>query len=57
MVSPLKIVRDKPLKAGIQITYDANDRLSSFPGQKEIRKLATLELQNQKGNAGKGKWR
>lgn len=53
----LRIIRDQPVKAGEEIVYDAGDRLSSFPGQKEVRRIATPEQQKQRGNAGKGKWR
>lgn len=41
----LRIVRDKPVKPGEQIARDANDSLSSFPGQKDIRRIATPEQQ------------
>jgi len=53
---PLRIVRVKPAKPGEQIARDANDALSSFPRQKELRRIATPELQNQKRNKGKSKW-
>jgi len=52
----LKIVKDKPLKAGKQITRDANDSLSSFPDAKTERREPTLEQKNQRGTTGKGKW-
>jgi len=53
----LRLIRDDPVKTAKETVYDAGDRLSSFPGQKEIRRIATPEQQKQRGNAGKGKWR
>ena len=57
-MASLKIVKDKPTEIKEQPVFrDANDVLSSFPGQKDIRKTASPEQQNRRDNAGKGKWR
>jgi len=48
----LRIIRTQPVKAGKEIVYDADDRLSSFPGQKGVRRIATPEQQKQRGSGG-----
>ena len=48
MVSPLKLVRDKPSPRGKQVARDANDVLSSFPEAKENRREPTPEEQNKR---------
>jgi len=59
MVSPLKIIRDKPKpeKLAKEICHDANDVFSESPNSKQESRMFTPAELKEKGRPHKGKYR